>query len=240
MLKLRSSRSSCSRPWRVTVRVSAPWICRPTTGSAGSAPGAASGSGGKARLVEGHGSGLILHADLAGEEQDAVFALVRAAPELRAADTDLRDRGRNRDLLVAHVLELSGREAERALGHGQQHIAHALVGVVDVAVDHDDRVFPQRQHRVVAKGHLRMAVGPGLELIVQVHRGALSRARARAARDDFGRAFDVADGADGVIGGVGSAKRGDEHKDGRENGPAPAERSQGFDWGSRVHGALRR
>ena len=58
------------------------------------------------------------------------------------------------------LFEPSGGEAERPLGRRQQDVAQALVGIEHVAVDHDARVLAERQHRVVAKRHLQMTVGP--------------------------------------------------------------------------------
>jgi hypothetical protein len=162
---------------RVTVRVSARSILSTdqTLGRSGT------DHRGKSRSIQPHGAGLILHVDLAGKEQNAIFAVDGTAPEFSPADTDLCDGGRDRNVFAAQIFQPTCREAERSLCRRQQNVADALVGIEHVAVDHDARVLAERENRVVAKCHLQMTVGAGLELVVHVHGGAVGRARALAA-----------------------------------------------------------
>jgi hypothetical protein len=99
----------------------------------------------------------------------------------RITVASLRDGGRDRNVFAAQIFQPTCREAERSLCRRQQNVADALVGIEHVAVDHDARVLAERENRVVAKCHLQMTVGAGLELVVHVHGGAVGRARALAA-----------------------------------------------------------
>src|SRR5690606_23354018 len=118
------------------------------------------------RRVEQLFAGGVGHGDGALDEEDAErLAVDRAGPELRAADADRSDRGRDGDLRLRLLRYPAGDEAEGA-AHGS--LQRALPGdrVVDEAVEDKLRIGAERQRRAVVEGELEARPVTGRDALV--------------------------------------------------------------------------
>ena len=61
-------------------------------------------------------------------------------------------------------------QANLAIGRLQHGLANIPFRVIDIAIDDDARLLPEREQGIVAKGDLQAPLGPGAKLVLHMHR----------------------------------------------------------------------